>query len=229
MFGTKKPRIGITKPTQIRFSAPYFTIWISIWLSGGIPVVLKHMKKKPSIDGLVLGGGKDVYPALYQQKAKSGYLYDRERDYMEKNWLDYALARKLPVLGICRGAQMLNVHLGGNLHMDLSLVYSEANYPHNFFAYQFFRKKILLSQNTLMHRIFNCDEMMVNSIHKQSIDKLGKGLKVTAREPNGIIQAVEKEDHPFLMGVQFHPERLIYQRRFRKLFQVFIRAAWSMR
>jgi putative glutamine amidotransferase len=77
----------------------------------------------------------------------------------------------------------------------------------------------------MLHKMTGDTELMVNSIHSQSIDKVGEGLVVTSREPNGIVQSIEKPGHIFYMGVQFHPERLIYKRVFRRLFKTFINAA----
>jgi putative glutamine amidotransferase len=131
----------------------------------------------------------------------------------------------MPVMAICRGAQLLNVIQGGSVHHKLTDIYENADYTQNVLAYNFFRKKIHIFEGSLLRKITGKREIMVNSIHKRAIDKVGAGMVVTARETNGVIQAIEHPGLRFYMGVQFHPERLIYRRVFRKMFRCFVQAA----
>lgn len=161
------------------------------------------------------------FPALFQDEPepKEDYAYDHDRDEMELYWLRKAESEGLPVLGICRGAQLMNVAGGGKLHLDVSLVYKKAIYPANWFSYIFYRKKIAIQNGSLLHKILGRTIVRVNSIHKQSIAELADGLVVTAKEDNGVIQAIEKPGHNFYLGVQFHPEFLIYSKIFRRIFE----------
>ncbi len=224
---SKKPVIGITKPESKRINLSFTVHWIALWLAGGRPKITSYEEEVQNqhYDALMLGGGTDIFPGLFFKNPKENYPYDRKRDDLEIRLLKMAHKEGLPVIAICRGAQLMNVVNGGTVHMDISKVFEKANYPQNILGYLFFRKKICIESGSMLHEIAGDTELMVNSIHSQSIDKVGQGLVVTSREPNGIIQSVEKPGHIFYMGVQFHPERLIYKRVFRRLFKKFIRAA----
>lgn len=162
-----------------------------------------------------------MFPALFQDEPepKKDYTYDHDRDEMEMYWLRKAENEGLPVLGICRGAQLMNVAGGGKLHLDVSKAYEKADYPASWLSHIFYRKKITIQNGSLLHKILGRTIVRVNSIHKQSIAEIAPGLIVTAKEDNGVIQAIEKPGHNFYLGVQFHPEFLIYKRIFRKLFK----------
>jgi len=221
-----KPKIGYT--TRNFFpDVLHLAIDLAIRLAGGKPVRLypKEPGYDQAIDGLVIGGGTDLYPALYETDPKPDYQYDQARDEMEMHWLDKAEQKNLPILGICRGAQMMNVRRGGSLHVDVSKVYEDAKYPSHLLANIFFRKTIFLEQDTLLQRLLKTRQTRVNSMHKQAIDRLGNNLVISAKEKNGIVQAIEDPARDFFIGVQFHPEVLIYQSRFRKLFQRLIETA----
>jgi putative glutamine amidotransferase len=218
----EKTVIGITKP-DYEGNFAYAFIWLSVWLAGGKPLKITPQNAKDviGVQGLILGGGKDVFPALFQDKPepKKNYAYDHERDEMEIYWLRKAENEGLPVLGICRGAQLMNVAGGGKLHPDVSKAYEKANYPASWLSYIFYRKKIKIQSGSLLHKILGRTIVHVNSIHKQSIAEIAPGLIVTASEDNGVVQAIEKPDYDFYLGVQFHPEFLIYRRIFRELFK----------
>jgi len=177
------------------------------------------------IDGLVIGGGTDLYPPLFKIDPNPHYNYDHDRDALEIKWLERAEEHNMPVLGICRGAQLLNVQRGGTLHVDVSKVYENARYPANIFANIFFRKAINIEPESALKNIFKTQRLQVNSMHKQSIDTLGHGFAVSAKEDNGVVQAIEDRSRAFCMGVQFHPEALIYKSIFRALFKCFVNAA----
>lgn len=202
-------------------------IALSIKLSGGEPVrlVASSPKYEERLDGLIIGGGTDLYPPLFDNDPKPDYVYDRPRDRLELDWLKRAQDRDLPTLGICRGAQLMNVERGGSLHMDLAKVYENASYPSRFLAQMLFRKAVQIKPDSQLYRIIGKERLCVNSMHKQAIDQLGEGLVVSAVEDNGIVQALEDPKRPFFMGVQFHPEALIYQKTFRRLFQTLIEKA----
>ncbi len=221
-----KPVIGVTKPSR-GDNLAYAAIWLAVKQAGGVP--LKLTAKKPHTDrwisGLILGGGSDVYPELYDGQPHSAGNYDRERDDMERFWARRARDERLPVLGICRGAQLLNVVSGGTLHADMRKVFTDVDYPSTLPGHIFFRKTINIAEGSLLRRIFGAAAAKVNSIHKQAIDRIGNGLVVTARENNGLVQAIEDQDADFYMGVQFHPEFLIYRDTDRRLFEALVDAA----
>jgi gamma-glutamyl-gamma-aminobutyrate hydrolase PuuD/predicted ATP-grasp superfamily ATP-dependent carboligase len=221
----KRPIIGITKPEDGDRLA-YRAMKFAVWVAGGDPVkVTAQAPRDPrSIDGLIFGGGGDVYPKRYQGQPKEGYRYDLARGDMEASWAMAARRHNLPVLGVCRGAQMLNVLAGGTLHMDLSQFKHQR---HSNLVVRFFeRYPIRIRSKSKLAALTKCPQhMKVNAIHSQAIDRLGAGLTVSAREPNGVIQAIEDQSQPFWVGVQFHPELLIYRAPFRRLFKALVEAA----
>lgn len=129
--------------------------------------------------------------------------YDPARDALEKRLIRRALIFRLPILGICRGAQMMNVELGGSLYRDIGHFYTESTgnvrsvLP---------RKRIRVAEGTQLRQILGKDNCRVNALHNQSVRELGDGVVVAAVEPSGVIQAVEQSGHPFFIGVQWHPE-----------------------
>lgn len=221
-----RPVIGITAPNK-RWHIPYFLIRFSVWVCGGRPLALKTPEsvENRNVDGLVIGGGTDVFPGLFQNDPKQNYFYDHDRDEMEIGWLKRAEKEDIPVLGICRGTQMMNVMNGGSLHMDVSLAYEKAHYPKSVLRKMFFRKAINLEPDSLLCRVMRMTRARVNSMHSQSINRLGKRLRVVAQEDNGVVQGIERPGHKYYLGVQFHPEFLIYRPSMRRIFKGLIAAA----
>lgn len=227
--GRGKPVIGITRPENGDWLA-YQAIRFAIWLAGGdpLPLTARAPRDPHLIDGLVFGGGSDIFPERFGALPKDAYTYDHNRDDMELTWNTAARDHAIPVLGICRGAQMMNVAAGGTLHLDLS-AYENANYPTHAFHQIFYRKKVSVEEHSVLHRLTGRHTLSVNSIHSQAIETVGNGFHVTARETNGVIQAVEDPERAFAVGVQFHPEFLIYRGCFRRLFKGFVKAAHERR
>lgn len=176
------------------------------------------------VDAVVIGGGDDIAPTLYGGEIRAGVHLDPTRDEMEKRIVAGAFERGLPMLGICRGAQMLNVTLGGSLHQDAYGIYSSRRYrtilP---------RKTVRLEPGTRLAGIAGTAPMKVNALHTQAVDRLGDGLRVAARDEGGMIQAVERVRDPFALGVQWHPEHLFYARRQRAMFRALVAAAAACR
>lgn len=145
---------------------------------------------------------------------------DRGRDELEAALLEHAQQRNLPVLGICRGAQLMNVLRGGSLHQELTPFYVER--PQLWTALP--RKTVELRAQTRLCQILGRGDLDVNSLHRQAVDRIGEGLLVAACEPNGVVQAIEDPARSFYIGVQWHPEYLpqlaVQQRLFRALVEV---------
>lgn len=223
----RKPIIGITKPDNEDLLA-FGAFWAAVKLAGGRPLVLSASNKdykSIDIDGLLVGGGKDVFPGLYKQSAKEEYIYDRERDEMEVFWAERARDEDIPTLGICRGAQLLNIVCGGTLHASVAEAYEDANYPDGFLHNIFYRKLIAIKDGSRLADITKSRSLRVNSIHKQAIWELGENLEINAQESNGVIQAIAHKDHPFFLGIQYHPEYMIYRRDCRQVFKAFVMAS----
>ncbi len=219
-----RPLIGITKPLG-NGKITYVLTLICVWLAGGRGVVLTSSKPKYDlkINGLILSGGKDINPTYYNGKEiKPLYPYDIARDELEFEWFNKAQSDDLPILGICRGAQLINIARKGTLHFDISKAYEKASYPSGLWAKLFFRKPINVKESSLLHSILKTQKTRVNSSHTQSIDQLGENLVITSMEENFVVQSIEDPHKRFLLGVQFHPEYLLYSKIFRNIFKQFI-------
>lgn len=146
---------------------------------------------------------------------------DTARDKLEWTLIEQAMARGLPVLGICRGAQLLNVYFGGSLHQSLSGYYVETPQIRSIRP----RKRIEIRSGTRLFEILTRPARWVNSLHRQAVNRLGAGLRIAAADANGIVQAIEHETLPFMIGVQWHPEYLLHRREQRAIFRALVRAA----
>ena len=180
--------------------------------AGGIAVLLPPQaiseaiadRLLDSLDGLILTGGKDIEPSRYGQDAHPETDEPRpDRDAWEDTLLRRAIEREIPFLGICRGAQMLNVARGGTLHQHLPDVVGDRRYQ----AGQgiFNHVEVSVAEDSRLAGLLS-DTIDVPVYHHQAIDQLGDGLVVTARTSDGVIEAVELDSVPFGVAVQWHPE-----------------------
>jgi gamma-glutamyl-gamma-aminobutyrate hydrolase PuuD len=158
------------------------------------------------IDSLMLAGGGDVDPALYGGPPDSARLVDRGRDEFEIELIRGALDRNMPILGICRGVQILNVAQGGGLrNLRANPTLSDT---HGISLDSLEAHDIEIAPGSKLEAVFNARELTVNSFHGQAVGKLGEGLRASAHSPDGVIEAVERGDRPFVVAVQWHPEIL---------------------
>ena len=146
---------------------------------------------------------------------------DRSRDHLEWRMIDRAVALNLPILGICRGAQLLNVYFGGSLHQNLSGFYVETREVRSIRP----RKRVTVQTGTRLAGVLGKSQRWVNSLHRQAVAQLGEGLIVSAKDANGIIQAIEHRTRLFVIGVQWHPEYLPQRPEERAIFKALVRAA----
>jgi putative glutamine amidotransferase len=217
----KAPLIGVTG-ADLNHHLSWWFIAANLRLAGARMLCIspKHPHYNTPLDGLIVSGGRDIDPVLYGKQPKTNYFYDRERDTLEMTWINHALENRIPLLGICRGAQMLNVCLGGTLYMDIKLVCETAKYPNTVWSKVFARKPVAIREGSALHTLVGREAARVNSLHRQSLENIGKGLTVTAWEENRIVQAVEGEEYGnFLIGVQWHPEFMIHSRTQRRFFR----------
>jgi putative glutamine amidotransferase len=135
--------------------------------------------------------------------------------------VEEAFDHQKPVLGICRGSQMINVALGGDLEQDAYGVYTASRRHWTILP----RKTVRLEPDTRLIRLAGCRPMKVNALHSQAVWRLGRGLSVAARDEGGMVQAIERVRDPFALGVQWHPEHLFYSSRQRALFAALVAAA----
>ncbi len=177
------------------------------------------------LDGVVITGGHDVEPTLYKAEAEVRGHYDPERDAFESAVIERALGDGTPLLGICRGAQLLNVRLGGTLFQDLRKRRHKTSKRRTLLPL----KTLCVESGSRLEAILGDADIRINSLHNQSIDRLGEGLTVSGRDLDDIVQAVEQREHRFLFGVQWHPEFLLYAARQRRLFHELVDASRAYR
>lgn len=226
-LNTGKPTIIITGSRKKSFVGHIggWCAYLLVMCLGGSPRLISERHNTEEFDGLILMGGKDIHPHRYGGEVKENYNYYLDRDEMEFALLEMAVKQKKPVLGICRGAQLINIYFGGSLFLDVRQVFEKNKYPTNFFAQAFYRKRIVLKKDTLISQLAGYKySKSVNSLHTQAVDKVGENLKVTAEEMSGVVQVVEHERLPIL-GVQFHPELLFYRSFPRNIFKWVIKKA----
>jgi putative glutamine amidotransferase len=163
------------------------------------------------MDGFVFQGGADIAPSSYGEAPIENGRWpgDPHRDQYELKIMDWAFKNQKPILGICRGFQLMNVYFGGTLYQDLGLQTQTQVEHRNAETYDRVHHQVNCSESSLLKRIYSKDHFFVNSVHHQGVKKLGKGLVVDATSPSdGLVEAFHQEisnDH-FVMGVQWHPE-----------------------
>ncbi|GAA3537158.1 type 1 glutamine amidotransferase [Zobellella aerophila] len=217
------PLIGVTGPDS-RLPLAWWASRCAIRLAGGRALHLTpntfQQHKRDQLQALIIGGGDDIDPSLYG--ADTGRApSDPVRDAFEIDLLEHALHTRLPVLGICRGAQLLNVVLGGSLHPDIRPLRRHTSNRRTPLA----RKTAVGCRQGHLQAIVQQPRWRINSLHHQAIDRLGEGLAVAARDLDGFVQAVESTGDHYLLGVQWHPEYLPYLAHQRRLFRQLVRLA----
>jgi len=173
------------------------------------------------LDGLLIGGGDDISATLYGGAPAPDVRVDLQRDELEQSALTMLWKTDIPILGICWGAQMLNIYLGGRLHPDIYEVYHNAPKMRTPLP----RKQVDVHEGSRLSAILDAPSIVVNALHHQSVEELEDGLEVSARDKYGIVQAIKAQGEAFRIGVQWHPELLVYRSPHRRLFQSFVHAA----
>ena len=179
------------------------------------------------LDGFLLSGGGDIEPWRYNGAERSRLVeVNPARDEIEFKLLQLAVESRIPFLGICRGCQVVNVALGGTLYEDL-----DTN-PKSVIRHDVPGKEstasahdVSVEADTILARILDRQSFGVNSHHHQGLRDIAPALRVSARAPDGLAEAVELPEHPFGLAVQWHPEWLTHQEWTRKLFSAFVSAA----
>lgn len=222
----ERPLIAVTGPDAAVALAWRFTR-LNVWLAGGLAVRLTPARAAPPrrFDAIVVGGGSDIDPALYSGLDDGKARLDRARDAFEIRMIRAALDADLPILGICRGAQLLNVVLGGDLHQDLRRLRKRTSNRRTPLP----RKTVRIEASSRLAAILETHRCRVNSLHHQAVKRTGDGLRVVATDLDGIAQAIEDPRQRFRLGLQWHPEYLPYQARQRRVFRHLVAAAGALR
>lgn len=192
----------------------------AITAAGGIPVLIPMGLSEDDLellserlDGIVLPGGGDIDPSTYHGRANGTMSgIDKERDRTEFSLARFAVSAHKPILAICRGLQVLNVALGGTLWEDITSLIPGAmehdlsdDLPRNHLSHP-----VNIEIVSGLAQLVGDNNATVNSIHHQAIRDIALELRVTALAPDGVIEAVEISEHPYAIGVQWHPENLIH-------------------
>lgn len=224
-----RPLIGISSYGRAgqrqTFSLPCEYVDV-VRLAGGVPVVLPSVEGETqealdAVEALILPGGGDVDPAHYGGvRHEANYGISAERDGFELALARAALARRdLPILCICRGMQLLNVALGGDLISHIPDHFGD-EVVHRRPELQACQHPVRIDPASELARLLGATELDVHSVHHQAVGRLGRGLRAAAWSPDGVVEAVESTDHPFVIGVQWHPELgALGDERQRRLFE----------
>lgn len=195
-----------------------FTYVNAIKNSGGTPIVLPVVNDDcvisdflQVIDGLVIPGGDDINPKLYQEDVSTFSTgIDDKLDEFQIKIIKKALSLNLPILGICRGHQVLNVAFNGTLIQDINFVDTGIKVIHDQLKFGIPRNQAVhevnLIKDSKLRKLYG-DNLMTNSFHHQIIGRLGNGLKATGYTKDGVVEGIESINHDFVLGVQWHPER----------------------
>jgi len=212
------------------FLNPHYAAIISG--SGALPIILPLVENRQGareilerVDGLVLTGGADIDPTHYGQTARHpDQIAPRERTGSDFAYAREAKDRGMAVLGICLGAQTLNVAFGGSL-----LQHIPDDVPGALEHRDGAEHTIRIEPGTILARALGMESATVNSFHHQGIGDLAPGFRISARSPDGIVEGIERTDHPFFMGVHWHPERLANSETTRRLLGAFVDATRGAR
>ena len=222
-----RPLIGVTGP-RTRLPLGWWATQRVLRALGACPVHLmpgSSLAGIPRYSAVIIGGGDDIDAALYDGENPERASLDPERDAFEVEVIEAALRLNQPLLGICRGAQLLNVVLGGSLFGDIRARRIRTSNRRSPWP----SKIATLEPDAKLCRIMSggrseITQFRINSLHHQAIDRLGEGLRVVARDADELVQAVECPQHLFRKGVQWHPEYLPYLFAQRRIFAALVDA-----
>ena len=204
----------------------------AIEAAGGVPVVMPPLAARDvpalvaRLDGLLLSGGPDLAPAAYDERphAQLGPS-EPELDEFEYAVVEEALSLNLPILGICRGAQALNVARGGSLHQHLPDVVGDTVTHRQSADGRLPTHSVEIVPGSRLAGVLGTTQLSVNSFHHQAVDRLGTGLRVCARAPDGTVEGIEDPTRPLILAVQWHAEALTQTPAHQALFQELVTVA----
>ncbi|MBT6439910.1 MAG: gamma-glutamyl-gamma-aminobutyrate hydrolase family protein [Flavobacteriales bacterium] len=183
---------------------------------GILPVLIPDIKDEEllndifsQMDGFILQGGVDIAPETYGEKAIGKWKGDAYRDAFELNILNYAVKNSKPIMGICRGFQLMNVYFGGTLYQDTLTQKTGVNDHRSAVLYDSIKHSVVFTEGGFLDKLYvNKNEPYVNTVHHQAVKDLGKNLEVYAFSDDGLIEAFGyvKEPAGKIFGVQWHPE-----------------------
>lgn len=214
-----KPIIGLT--ASLELGRDEYGIELAdteaILAAGGLPIMLPHLMEEADIDelaehidGLFLAGGYDIDPTLFDEEPHPNLgVIIPSRDAFELALAKKMLALKKPVLGVCRGAQILNIAVGGDMYQDITTQVKANLLQHQQKAPRFHGSHFIdVTEGSLLHRLTGLQRMKVNSRHHQANRQVPEPFIVSGVSSDGIVEAIESTQHHFALGVQWHPENM---------------------
>ncbi|MBC8107156.1 MAG: gamma-glutamyl-gamma-aminobutyrate hydrolase family protein [Anaerolineae bacterium] len=227
-----RPLIGITTDYNDKRTSysSYYTYAESVERGGGLPLLIPHrlsVELIPQIvstlQGIVFSGGDDLNPSCYGECYCDGTEpIDPARETFERGLLAEVEKRKLPTLGICLGSQLMNCARGGSLIQYLPGLARDNATEHRKLGDESRRHDISLHEGTTLAKHLGKQRVIVNTSHKQSVKAVGRGLRVIATSPDGVIEGIEDPSMPLFLGVQWHPERMTDERDHLAIFELLV-------
>ncbi len=218
----RRPLVGITPDVEGEGDASRYVLKTAyadaVLRAGGLPLVLPFSVEVAVVDGyldrvsgvVVTGGAFDVPPEAYGEAPREGLgALKPSRTAFETLVLQTALRRKLPILAICGGMQLLNVVLGGTLYQDLRRELRGAKEHEQRNDRTQPSHPVEVREGSALAEVLGRGQLMVNSTHHQAVSQVAPTLRVSASSPDGVVEAIESTEHPFALGVQWHPELLL--------------------
>ncbi len=238
LFAQRKPVIGVSGYTEGSTARVGMTYVNSVRAAGGVVFVIPVTTDAAiideildNIDGLVMTGGEDVSPLIFgeQPHLRLGEVVP-ERDTFDLTLIKRAIERGIPVLGICRGEQSMNIAMGGSLYQDIPTQVKDAVQHRQVAPNYYGSHTIKIVKGSLLNRLLGVEEINVNSFHHQAVKDLAPGFKITARATDGVVEAIESENGK-AFGVQFHPEGFVNHgdMRFLPIFEHLVKMASEYR
>ncbi len=219
----------------------------AIEAAGGIPLIIPASDKLENLEailnvvsGILITGGYDVDPKHYNEEDQyskgllgdlatlsdedAGFFakFSERRDEMEIALVQKAYDKSIPVLGICRGNQVINVAMGGSVYQDIIMQEASEHEHTDIDKWNDISHKIVIEKDSRLYKIIKKEQFGINSIHHQAVKAVGHNLKAVARAEDGIIECIEAIDDRFIMGVQWHPEMLAHDDAQQSIFKYFI-------
>lgn len=203
--------------------------------AGGLPILIPMIEDLniliallSRLDGLLLSGGIDLHPSRYGEEVHPlTEEADLELDEFEITLATWALQQDIPVLGVCRGMQLINIVLGGTLFQDIDDQYPDSiAHSHRDWSRAHLAHHIIVEPGSRMETILGTREVMVNSLHHQAIKEPGQGVCITGHAPDGVAELIEVTGYRFVMAAQGHPEEIYsIEPAFKRLFAAFVQAS----
>ncbi|MGJ9458407.1 gamma-glutamyl-gamma-aminobutyrate hydrolase family protein [Oceanobacillus sp. CF4.6] len=232
-----KPIIGVT--ASMETDKAYYSVANrnvkAILAAGGIPIIVPYLiddhevnQMTDRIDGLYVTGGYDIDPVIFGEEPhpKLGTIIP-ERDMAELSLVSSMLEKRKPILGVCRGSQILNIAAGGDMYQDIYSQMDNELLQHSQKApFDYCSHFVEVAEGTLLHRLAGKNKFRINSFHHQANRVVPEGFQISGKASDGVIEAIESKTHPFVLGLQWHPEALIHAREdpSLKIYQGFMEA-----